>query len=65
MQSRRLGLARLVPNIFLNVDLIKALAKCYNVKGRYIRAINGRLLDIKKDTILEVFGLENYRDCDT
>lgn len=60
----RLGLARLfIPNFFLNVDLVKALAKCYNSEGQYIRAINGRPLDINKDIILEVFGLEDYRDC--
>lgn len=62
----RLGLAILfIPNVFLKVDFIKSLARCYNVEGRYVRFMNGRLLGINRDTILEVFGLEDCRDCNT
>lgn len=56
----RLNLGRLaVPNVFINIELVKALASQYNSKKRTIQSPNGAdMLVISQDLISNVFQLE-------
>lgn len=48
----------IVPNVFINIELIKALAHHYHAPTKTVRLPNGGcLVDVMRDAIIKCFNL--------